>query len=101
VGPGAAFDGTEGVRLQDFADGTSDTFLIVEAGSAVPWTCPTDLAYAPDRPLPELGGIFKGTFRAALADGSVEQMPQQLSETTLRAFVTRSAGDTPRRDWQR
>jgi hypothetical protein len=33
VGKGAAFEGTEGLRLpEDFPDGTSNTFLVVEAG---------------------------------------------------------------------
>src|SRR6516165_3014449 len=43
VGKGAAFETRKGLRLsQDFPDGTSKTFLIVEAGEPVPWTKPED-----------------------------------------------------------
>ena len=42
----------------DFPDGASYTFLVVEAGRAVPWTKPAEIEYAPDGPLPELGGTI-------------------------------------------
>src|SRR5262249_7841979 len=46
-----------GCRIpQDFLRGTSNTILIVEAGSAVPWTKPEELILEPDLPLPPLGG---------------------------------------------
>src|SRR5207248_4615898 len=38
TGEGTAFEGKEGLRVpEDFPNGTSETFLIVEAGRAVPW----------------------------------------------------------------
>ncbi len=99
VGKGAAFEGRKGLRFNDdFPDGTSNTFLIVEAGQAVPWTKPEDLSYGPDLPLPKLGGLFKGTFRAALADGSVQSFQQDISEASVRARVTRNGGDQPGND---
>ena len=70
VGPGTAFEGTEGLRLKDFLDGTSKTFLVVEAGEPVPWTKPEDLAYDPDGPLPDLRCLFSDMFRVGFADGS-------------------------------
>jgi hypothetical protein len=74
VGPGAAFEGERGLRLlHDFPDGSANTILIAEAARAVPWTKPEDLPYAPDRPLPRLGGLFRGgVFYIAYADGSVQ-----------------------------
>jgi hypothetical protein len=72
VGRGAAFEGREGLRFpRDFTDGTSDTLLVVEAGKPVPWTKPEELAYDPDGPLPDLRGLFRDGFRAAMGDGSV------------------------------
>ena len=100
VGKGAAFEGREGLRLRnDFPDRTSDTFLVVEAGTAVPWTKPEDLPYHPDRPLPKLGGLFPGTFRAAFADGSVRTVPQDTDEATLRAAITRNGGEKWESEW--
>jgi hypothetical protein len=93
-GKGAAFEGSKGLRLaEDFPDGTSNTVLIIEAGEAVPWTKPEDLPYSPDEPLPRLGGLFRGTIRAALADGSIRQINRETSESTLRAAITRNGGD--------
>jgi prepilin-type processing-associated H-X9-DG protein len=105
VGRGAAFEGVKGLALVDFTDGASKTFLVVEAGEAVPWTKPADLPYAPDGPLPDLGGIFKGGtrftglnkqdgFNAAFADGSVRWFLRAgLDESRLRGFITRNGGE--------
>jgi len=100
VGKGTAFEGPDGVRLPgDFPNGTSDTFLIVEAGEAVPWTKPVDLLYVPDQPLPKLGGIFKDGFRAALADGSIRSIGKETSENTIRAAIMRNGKDRLGPDW--
>src|SRR5262249_17941562 len=66
-----------------FPDGLARTFLVVGAAQPVPWSKPADLAYAPDRPLPSLGGLFtrpvhvlcyevrrRPGFNARFADGS-------------------------------
>jgi hypothetical protein len=99
VGKGAAFEGREGLQLpQDFPDGTSCTFLFVEAGKPVPWTKPEELSYAPDQPLPDLACIFKDGFRACVADGTRRWVPKGTSEATLRAAITRNGGDEP--DWE-
>ena len=98
VGPGTPFEGCKGIQLRgDFPDGTSDTFLIVEAGPPVPWTKPDDLPYDPDGPLPDLRPLFKDGFRAGLCDGSVRFIPRETSEATLRAAITRNGGE--RLDW--
>lgn len=100
VGKGTAFEGPGGLHLPaDFPDGSSDTFLVVEAGEAVPWTKPEDLSYAPDRPLPKLGGLFKDGFRAALVDGSIRSISKEISEKTIRAAITRNGKDQLGSDW--
>src|SRR5438105_3734352 len=102
TGEGAAFEGREGMRVRDdFPDGSSETFLIVEAGKAVPWMKPEDLPYGPDRPLPALGGISKDGFRAAFVDGSVDFVNNDTSEVTLRGLITRNGGEKPRWDRNR
>lgn len=100
VGPGAAFEGREGLRLpDDFPDGTSNTVLIIEAGAPVPWTEPDDLTYAPDGPLPELPGLFRDGIRVGLADGSMRWLPKGTREPELRDFITRNGGDRISSDW--
>ncbi len=108
VGNGAAFDPprpmgphgvTPGTPHDDFTDGKANTILVVEAATPVPWTKPEELEYDPDGPLPPLGGHFSDGFYAATANVSVRMIPKSVSEKTLRAAITRNAGDELGSDW--
>jgi hypothetical protein len=81
-----------------FVDGTSNTFLIVEAADAVPWSSPQDLPFGPGKPLPKLGLPSRKGFNAVYADVVVKFVPSSTSEQTLRALITPNAGDTPGTD---
>jgi hypothetical protein len=94
VGPGAGFEGKKGVKIPDITDGTSNTIMFVEAAAAVPWTKPEDLAFDPAKPLPKLGGHFKGGFNAAIFDGSVRFISNAVKAETLKAAITRNGGET-------
>jgi hypothetical protein len=100
VGRGAAFEDGKVNKLEsDFPDGTSNTFLVVEAGEPVPWTKPEDLAFDPDGPLPDLSSMFKDILRAGFADGSVRHIPLGVTDVDLRAAISRNGGDKV--DWSR
>jgi hypothetical protein len=105
VGPGTAFE-RDGLTLDDFPDGLANTLLVVEAGTAVPWSKPVDLAYAPDQPLPPLGGAFtksvyflgyevrrKAGFNACFGDGTVRFISSSTDEGPIRALITRNGGE--------
>jgi hypothetical protein len=98
-GPGAAFEGKQGLRFTLFTDGTSNTLLAAEAGEAVPWTSPRDLAYQPGKALPGLGGHLLGGFNALLADFEVHWIKQTISDKTLRDAITRNDGRPLGPDW--
>ena len=98
--PSAVFtDGLSGPKMQNIDDGTSNTILIVEAAEAVPWTMPEVLLYDRNQPVPKLGGLFKGYFQVALADGSVRSFRNDFPEDKLRAWITKDGAETVDDDW--
>lgn len=101
VGKGTPFE--EGRELtfskDDFPDGISNTILIIEADPPVPWTKPEDLPFDPAGPLPRLDRLFHDLIRVGLSDGSVRHVRKDISETTLRAAITRNGGELLGDDW--
>ena len=104
VGPGTAFEG-EGHTLDDFTDAAS-TILVAEATVPVPWAKPVDLIYAPDQPLPLLGGhytqpvrflcyeIYRKTgFNACFADGTTRYISSRTDAGAIRALIARKIGE--------
>lgn len=92
VGGGSIFEPNGRVTMNQVADGTSNTILIVEAAEAVDWSKPEDLMIDGNKPLPKLG-IFPGGFHAAMADGSIRWIPSDTPEHVIRAMITRAAGE--------
>jgi hypothetical protein len=90
TGKGAVFEGKKGLNLGQLTngDGTTYTLLVVEGAEGVPWTKPADLVFDPDKPLPRVGGHFRGASPFLFADGSVRSLPDRIKEKTLRALIT-------------
>jgi hypothetical protein len=101
VGKGAAFEGTEGVSLEEFPDGRDGTLLVVEAADAVPWTKPDELPFGPGIALPRLGAVRPDRFVAVLGDVRGHLIPKEIGEETLRAFITRNGGEAIDPDWDK
>ncbi|MCC6418196.1 MAG: sigma-70 family RNA polymerase sigma factor [Gemmataceae bacterium] len=93
VGKGAGFEPDRKLRVTDFTDGTTNTLLVVEAATLVPWTKPEDLPYAPNQALPRLGGQFGGDFFALIADGSVHLLGKKADPVMLRRAIERADGN--------
>lgn len=94
VGKGTMFEESKkGLTIADIPDGTSNTALIVEATTAVPWTKPEDLVYDPNGPLPAVGLPDKDTFNVMMADASVRHFrlkpnnPAAWEQSLRRLFV--------------
>jgi len=92
AGEGALMSGKP-QKIFTIADGTSNTFMIVEAGESVPWTKPADVAYDAKKPLPKLGGVFDGNFNVAFCDGSVRFVPKGVKDENLKKYITVAGGE--------
>jgi hypothetical protein len=97
VGNGTVFEGAGRTWKEiEEAHGCANTILVVEAGEAVSWTAPVDLAYEADQPLPPLGDLYRneyyvnprGRFLALFADGSVRCLFRDTPERLLRPLIT-------------
>lgn len=87
-------EGERGPSIVSITDGTSNTFLVVEAREAVPWYKPDLLAYDGELPLPPLGDKRTDRFLAGFCDGHVQLLrPSKLGEKTLRALITINGGE--------
>ncbi len=93
VGKGTIFEGKKGIGFLDITDGTSNTFMIVEASKAVPWSKPEDVAYDAAKPLPKLGLSGAKGFQAAFCDGSVRFIANTIKPVTLQNLITRNDGN--------
>jgi hypothetical protein len=83
---------TQGIRLQQIVDGTSNTIVIAESSRAVEWTKPDDIAISPKQPI-TLGGANPQGFLAVFADGQVQRVPRSVSQQVLRWLIDPADGN--------
>jgi hypothetical protein len=79
-------------RLLSVTDGTSNTFLAVEAAKPVTWTKPDDLVFD-GKVVPDLGGMFNGRFHAAYCDGSVYRFRKGVDPKILGLLIDPNDGN--------
>jgi hypothetical protein len=93
TGEKALFDPKRAPRYPaSITDGTSNTGLIFEAGDAVVWSKPADLAYDEKKALPKLGGLFDGECHVAMCDGSVIRLKKDADEKELKKLIVPDDG---------
>ncbi|MCI0702957.1 MAG: DUF1559 domain-containing protein [Planctomycetia bacterium] len=94
VGNGAAFERDKKFSLAQFADGTSNTIMIIGGGAPVIWTKPDDIEFTDDITPAILALPGQMGCNVAMGDGSVRWLALgNLSPQTLKAAVTRNGGE--------
>src|SRR5262249_19091918 len=89
----------KGLNFGSFSDGTSNTFLVVEAADPVIWTKPDDVPFD-GKQVPRFGGGVKNGFNAAMADGDAVVVSSNAPPEDLLAAITRNGGETPPANWR-
>jgi hypothetical protein len=75
---------TTKIRMVEFNDGTSNTFLFADAANPVPWSKPADIVVPATGPI----GVAQGTFIVAMVDGSVRLADRsKLDDNAMRIFI--------------
>lgn len=88
-----------GRQASQIKDGTSNTFMVVEAADPVVWTMPGELEYDPAKDPPRLGAR-PGAFVACMASGDVHVFPADMSTRMRHLLITIDDGQLiPREEW--
>jgi hypothetical protein len=96
VGAGTVFSGAEKrTTFADIRDGTSNTIMTLDAAEkhAVVWTKPDDVAYDASKDPRGLLRRFGDSGLAGFCDGSVVRLPNDFSDTAVKALFTRNGGE--------
>ena len=93
VGDDTMWPHAQSVSFRDVRDGLSNTISVVEAGEAVPWLEPRDIA--PDAFLAELSKPvhFRGGG-VTMGDGSVQRISPETPASAVSGLTTRAGGET-------
>jgi hypothetical protein len=94
-GPATIFPGATGVKIQEIADGTSNTIAVVDAGdaAAVVWTKPDDWDITGGLKLQSLFGHHPAGTNIGLADGSSHFVKEKIRVRHLHDLTTRNGGE--------
>src|SRR5262249_13124817 len=85
TGPDTLFPGRGALGMDAIKDGSSNTLLVIEAGTAVPWTKPEDPPYDRDKMLPPPCGGFPDGVPALLAGGEAGLLDPKIDPQNLPA----------------
>jgi prepilin-type processing-associated H-X9-DG protein len=88
-----AFAPTRGADLRHFTDGTSNTILVLETDSVVPWTKPDDLHWTKGGPLPRVASPHPSGAHVLFADGATRSLKPTTPPNVLLALLTMNGNE--------
>ena len=89
VGKGAAWEHGKKLKFTEFGDGLSNTWLVVVAKEAVPWTKPDELLYDPKKDPSESLGKIATHWQVGMSDGSIHTFRKLPDAKIIHGFITR------------
>ena len=92
TGNGAVFDLVQQTKIQDIADGTSNTIMVVETAETTIWTKPDDIEYDDKLPIEKLLLYKEGRTTVSFCDGSVRSIKKGIADKTWHLLIQRSDG---------
>jgi hypothetical protein len=87
------FAAMRGAGLYHITDGTSNTILVMETDTSVPWTKPDDLQWTKGAPLPRVASAHEGGATIVFADGATRFIKSTIAPDTLQAILTINGGE--------
>ncbi len=88
-----AFEPTHGADIRHFTDGTSNTILVLENDSFVPWTKPDDLRWQKGGPLPGVASPHLGGAHALFADGMTRFLKATIDPNVFLTLLIMNGGE--------
>jgi hypothetical protein len=94
TGEGTPFGNEEPIGISGITDGTSNTIMVVQAGTdkADVWTKPSGIEFNSEDPKATLGKLAE-TFLILLCDGSVRDISSDIDDATLSRLIQHADGE--------
>jgi hypothetical protein len=87
------FEPSRGVDVREITDGASNTILVLETDTFVPWTKPDDLHWTQGEPPPRLASAHAIGAHVLWADGTSRFLKNTMAPGTLLAILTINGGE--------
>ena len=100
TGPNAVFGRTNPLRLTNIPDGTSNTIMAIESGTATPWTKPGGIPFDRKKGMPDFSKAYGNKPLAVLCDGSSTLLDLDIIKTdTFKNAIDPAEGIPLGQDW--
>ncbi len=92
TGGGAVFDVIQTSKIQEIADGTSNTVMVVEAAEPTIWSKPDDLEFDPEKPIARNLRFVDDRTVVAFCDGSVRFLKKKIEDKIWALLIQKNDG---------